>query len=82
MTTTLKNLYSKHNPTTSIIPYQDWVIVAYPNHNGIGVQIYETTDSLEAFENGERRLECIIQSEDDFEDQGYAVKWAFEQIGA
>lgn len=80
-TTTLERLYSYHQATASIIPYKDWVIVAYSGYKGVSVDIYESTDSLEDFSNFESRFDRIYQEEGNFQDQGHAVKWAFETIG-
>lgn len=78
MTITLEKLY----PTTaSIIPYKEWVIVASNGYKGTEVEIYETADSLEEFENFKRRFDRIYQEAGRFEDFGHAVKWAFEKIG-
>ncbi|HEM3563663.1 hypothetical protein NKE72_00505 [Streptococcus suis] len=77
MTTTLEKLYEIYPATASIIPYKDWVIVASTGYKGTEVEIYETADSLEEFENFDR----IYQVAGRFEDFGHAVKWAFEKIG-
>ncbi|HGK7343001.1 TPA: hypothetical protein ACJ51Q_001813 [Streptococcus suis] len=77
MTTTLEKLYEIYPATASIIPYKDWVIVASTGYKGTEVEIYETADSLEEFENFDR----IYQEAGRFEDFGHAVKWAFEKIG-
>ncbi|MCK3941474.1 hypothetical protein HCC47_01180 [Streptococcus suis] len=77
MTTTLEKLYEIYPATASIIPYKDWVIVASKVDKGTEVEIYETADSLEEFENFDR----IYQVAGRFEDFGHAVKWAFEKIG-
>lgn len=79
--TTLENMYAYYPATASIIPYKDWVVVAYPNYKGVGVDVYESTESLEQFNNYNRRFDRIYQEEGIFEDLGYAVKWAFEKLG-
>lgn len=82
METTLEKLYSHYSASASIIPYQDWVIIAYQDHKGVSVDIFETADSLEDFMNFERRFNRIYQKEGKLEDQGYVVKWVFETLGA
>ena len=69
-------MYSNYGATSSIIPYIDWVIVAFNGYKGVELHIYETIDSLEDFDNFER----IIEAEESFQDLGHAVKWAFEQL--
>ena len=74
MTTTLEKLYEIYPATASII-------VASNGYKGTEVEIYETADSLEEFENFERRFDRIYQEAGRFEDFGHAVKWAFDKIG-
>lgn len=81
MTTTLEKLYETYPTTASIIPYKEWVIVASKGDKETVVEIYETADSLEEFENFERRFDRIYQEAGRFEDFGHAVKWAFDKIG-
>ncbi|CNC76466.1 TPA: hypothetical protein ACUBVD_000869 [Streptococcus agalactiae] len=81
-TATLERLHGYYQATASIIPYKDWVIVAYTGYKGVSVDIYETTDSLDHFSHFERKFDRIYQEEGNFQDQGNAVKWAFETIGA
>lgn len=79
--TTLENMYSNYGATASIIPYKDWVIVAYDGYKGVGLHIYETMDSLKDFDNYERRFDRITEADQAFQDFGHAVKWAFETLG-
>lgn len=81
MTTTLKKLYEIYPATASIIPYKDWVIVVSNGDNGTEVEIYETVDSPEEFEDFERRLNRIYKETLIVEDLGQAVKWAFDMFG-
>ncbi|WP_270315130.1 hypothetical protein [Streptococcus infantarius] len=81
MTTTLEKLYEIYPATASIISYKDWIIVASNGYKGTEVEIYETADSLEEFENFERRFDRIYLEAGRFEDFGHAVKWAFDKIG-
>ncbi len=73
-------MYSNYGATSSIIPYIDWVIVAFNGYKGVELHIYETIDSLEDFDNFERKFDRIIEAEESFQDLGHAVKWAFEQL--
>ena len=45
--TKLENLYSLYEATASIVPYKDWVIVAFQSYKGINVHIFKTIESLE-----------------------------------
>ena len=73
-------MYSNYGATSSIIPYIDWVIVAFNGYKGVELHIYETIDSLEDFDNFERKFDRIIEAEESCQDLGHAVKWAFEQL--
>ena len=79
--TKLENLYSLYEATASIVPYKDWVIVAFQSYKGINVQIFKRIESLENLSNFERRFNLVVDSEESFADQGEAVKWAFGKIG-
>ncbi|HEN0301696.1 TPA: hypothetical protein U3P08_001940 [Streptococcus agalactiae] len=81
ISTTLTKMYTDYPATASIIPYKDWVIVAYPSYKGVGVDVYESPYSLDEFDNFERRFDRIYHEEGIFEDIGFAVKWAFEKLG-
>ncbi|EHJ57527.1 hypothetical protein HMPREF9318_01546 [Streptococcus urinalis FB127-CNA-2] len=80
--TTLENAYSLYPATASIVPFKNWLIIAYQSYKGVNLHIFETVESLDEFSKGERRFNLIIDSEETFEDQGHAVKWAFETLGA
>lgn len=81
MTTTLEKLYDIYPATAVIIPYKDWVIVTSNGYKGTEVEIYETADSLEEFENFECRLNRIYKETLIVADLGHAVKWAFDMFG-
>lgn len=81
LSTTFEKLYSYYPSTATLIPYKDWVLVAYEGRKGIALHIFETCDSLEDFTNVERRFDRVIMSDLVFEDLGHAIKWGFEQIG-
>ena len=76
--TTLEELYSQHAATTSLIPYKNWVIVAFPTYRGVEVQIFQSlADGANLYESN------LVEAYDDeqvFTDQGHAVKWAFDII--
>ncbi|HFI0077997.1 TPA: hypothetical protein ACGO3I_002064 [Streptococcus suis] len=81
MTTTLEKLYELYPTTASIIPYKEWVIVASKGDKETVVEIYETVDSPEEFEDFECRLNRIYKETLLVEDLGQAVKWAFDMFG-
>lgn len=72
--TTLEKMYSNYGATSSIIPYIDWVIVAFNGYKGVGLHIYETIDSLEDYDKFERKFDRIIEAEESFQDLDHAVK--------
>ena len=63
-------MYSNYGATSSIILYIDWVIVAFNGYKGVELHIYETIDSLEDFDNFERKFDRIIEAEETFQDLG------------
>ena len=79
--TTFEGVYSLYPATASIVPYKDWLIIAFQTYKGINLHIFETVESLDEFPQEERRFYFIIDSEESFQDQGHAVKWAFEVLG-
>ncbi|MFS5272596.1 hypothetical protein V2T60_06590 [Streptococcus agalactiae] len=81
-TTTLEKLYSHYPATASILPYKDWVIVATPTYKGIVAEIYKYESLSEYTNRMEADLNLEKTSEETFQDQGHAVKWAFEILGA
>lgn len=79
--TTIEQLHSKHSARANIIPYKDWLIVAFSTYRGIEARIFETFDLEEGFTLDEARYFEIYEDEDQvFEDQGRAVRWAFDRI--
>lgn len=80
MSTTLETITSILPSTGNIIPYKDWVIVTQQTSDNISVQVYEVVDDLSLFDLYEARLELIHASDEQFEDQGRGVQWAFQRL--
>lgn len=79
--TTIEKLQSAYSATASIIPYKDWIIVAFPTYRGVEARLFESVDIGEDIPPYEARYLEIYEEEDQvFEDQGRAVRWAFDRI--
>ncbi|MGT2866535.1 Nmad4 family putative nucleotide modification protein [Streptococcus fryi] len=77
---TLEELYAFYGATDSLIPFKDWLLVAYYNGRAFQIDFYKTEDKLPSSQNYLRHYAKVRTSEVSFVDQGHALKWAFDQL--